>query len=162
MINLYKYFTRADFYDRSRKTAETAGGNVWFCQTARFIQSCLHNYGRRMDHRRARFLIWRLGNIVRKNLFFKNRRPKIQNFVFCSKPSESTPQCGHFAPLIVRNGSRSSENKQIEVWKLEIHGFSIVPSLAVCKSKQIGLQVFEFCRPHHRYFAPFLFKFGTD
>ena len=37
----YKYFTRADFYDCSRKMAQTAGGNVsdppWFCQTATFI-----------------------------------------------------------------------------------------------------------------------------
>ena len=36
-------------------------------------------------------------------------------FSFCC--SESTFECGHFAPRIIKNGSRSSENEAIEVSK---------------------------------------------
>ena len=57
-------------------------------------------------------------NLSMKNQFFQNTKSKNQNFVFPPKPSESTLLCRHFAPLIVRIGSRSSENGTFEVWKL--------------------------------------------
>ena len=59
-------------------------------------------------------------NLSMKNQFFQNTKSKNQNFVFPPKPSESTLLCRHFAPLIVRIGSRSSENGPFEVWKCAI------------------------------------------
>ena len=56
-------------------------------------------------------------NLSMKNQFFQNTKSKNQNFVFPPKPSESTLLCRHFAPLIVRIGSRSSEKGPFEVWK---------------------------------------------
>ena len=41
--------------------------------------------------------------------FFQNTRPKNRKTYFSLSFSESTLQCGHFAPLFTRIGSRSSE-----------------------------------------------------
>ena len=49
--------------------------------------------------------------------FFENTKLKFSKKVFSFCFSKSTFERGHFAPKIIKNGSRSSENEQIEVSK---------------------------------------------
>ena len=52
-----------------------------------------------------------------KNHFFQNTKPKISKHFFLFSFPESASEYGHFAPKIIKNGSRSSENEAIEVSK---------------------------------------------
>ena len=72
-------------------------------------------HGDHFTHTPFSFLHAKGGNACYFGCFFQNTRPKNRKTYFSLSFSESTLQCGHFAPLFTRIGSRSSEieNKRV-------------------------------------------------
>ena len=66
-------------------------------------------HGDHFTHTPFSFLHAKGGNACYFGCFFQNTRPKNRKTYFSISFSESTLQCGHFAPLFTRIGSRSSE-----------------------------------------------------
>ena len=66
-------------------------------------------HGDHFTHIHCSFLHAKGGNACYFGCFFQNTRPYFRKFYFSITFRESTLQCGHFAPLFTRIGSRSSE-----------------------------------------------------